>query len=42
LGMSQDGLPIGVHFTANSGQDRMLLELSLELEAAHPFKRIWE
>jgi len=42
LGMSQDGLLIGVHFTANSGQDRMLLELSLELEAAHPFKRIWE
>ena len=42
LGMSSGGLPIGVHFTTNSGQDRMLLELSLELEAAKPFKRIWE
>jgi amidase len=42
LGTSQDGLPIGVHFTAASGQDKLLLELSLELEAAKPFKRIWE
>ena len=41
LGSSENGLPIGVHFTAPLGQDRLLLELALELEAASPFKRIW-
>jgi amidase len=34
MGMSQEGLPIGMHFTAGMGEDRLLLELAYELEAA--------
>ncbi|GAC56983.1 putative amidase [Gordonia hirsuta DSM 44140 = NBRC 16056] len=40
LGTSADGLPIGVHFSADLGGERTLLELSYELEAARPFVRI--
>ena len=32
-----DGLPIGVHLAAAPGDDRALLELALELEAARPW-----
>jgi amidase len=42
LGMSSDGLPIGMQFTAPSGQDRILLELSLEIEQAKVFKQIYQ
>lgn len=42
LGMSNNGLPIGMHFSANMGNERTLLELAFELEAAQPFKRIYE
>ncbi len=35
-----DGLPIGVQLSAARGQDRRLLELAFELEAAQPFARI--
>lgn len=35
-----DGLPIGVQLSAARGQDRRLLELAYELEAAQPFARI--
>lgn len=41
-GHAPDGMPIGVHFSARRGQDRLLLELASEYEAAHPFARIWD
>lgn len=41
-GHAPDGMPIGVHLSARRGQDRLLLELASEYEAAHPFSRIWE
>lgn len=37
LGWSSDGLPIGAHFSAAAGQERTLLELAYELEAAQPW-----
>lgn len=37
LGMSPDGLPIGVQFAADVGQERTLLELAYELEVARPW-----
>ncbi len=37
LGQSTDGLPIGAMFAAKKGQDKLLLELSLELEEAAPW-----
>ncbi|QKT06143.1 amidase [Gordonia sp. X0973] len=40
LAQTKEGLPIGLHFCADVGQERTLLELSYELEAAHPFARI--
>lgn len=39
LGMSKDGLPIGVQFAAPFGQDKVLLELAFELEQARPWPR---
>jgi Asp-tRNA(Asn)/Glu-tRNA(Gln) amidotransferase A subunit family amidase len=39
--MSAEGLPIGIQFTAPLGQDRLLLELSLEIEQAKAFKQIY-
>lgn len=32
-----DGLPVGMHFAARPGADRLLLELACELEAASPW-----
>ncbi len=40
LGQTSDGLPIGMHFSADLGAERTLLELSYELEAARPFAKI--
>ena len=40
LGQTSDGLPLGLHFSADHGDERTLLELSYELEAAKPFARI--
>jgi amidase len=40
LGRSSLGLPIGVHFSADLGDERTLLELAYELEEAQPFARI--
>lgn len=40
LGRATNGLPIGVHFSAAHGDERTLLELAFELEAAQPFARI--
>ena len=37
LGMSPEGLPIGVQFSADLGQERTLLELAYELEVARPW-----
>jgi amidase len=36
-GLTTEGLPIGIHLSAPMGQDRTLLELGYELEAARPF-----
>ena len=40
LGSTPDGRPIGVMLSARRGQDRLLLELAYELEAAGGFARI--
>lgn len=40
LGRSSAGMPIGVHFSADHGDEQTLLELAYELEAAQPFARI--
>ncbi|MGB6246309.1 amidase [Gordonia sp. (in: high G+C Gram-positive bacteria)] len=40
LGRSSAGLPLGIHFSASLGDERTLLELAYELEAAAPFARI--
>ncbi|MFZ2511381.1 MAG: amidase, partial [Gordonia sp. (in: high G+C Gram-positive bacteria)] len=40
LGQSASGLPIGMHFSADLGDERTLLELASELEEARPFARI--
>lgn len=40
LGTSSHGMPIGVHFSAKHGDERTLLEIAYELEAAKPFARI--
>lgn len=37
LSWSPDGLPIGAHFSAAKGHERMLLELAYELELARPW-----
>jgi amidase len=37
LHWSSSGLPIGSHFAARAGDERTLLELAYELEAAHPW-----
>lgn len=38
LGESANGMPLGVHFSAPIGNEKRLLELAYELEAAKPFK----
>lgn len=38
LGLSKDGLPVGVQVAANSGEEKKLLELAFELEAAKAFR----
>ncbi|MFT4126556.1 MAG: amidase [Gordonia sp. (in: high G+C Gram-positive bacteria)] len=42
LGRTSTGLPLGLHFSADLGDERTLLELAFELEAARPFARIQE
>ena len=37
LGWSSDGLPIGSQFIAGYCEERMLIELAYELEAAQPW-----
>lgn len=38
---TDDGLPIGIHFSAAPGQDRSLFELAYELEQARPWQHRW-
>ena len=40
LAQSSSGMPVGVHFCADLGDERTLLELAYQLEAARPFARI--
>ena len=40
-GHAPDGMPIGMQFSARVGDDRLLLELATQYEAAFPFARIW-
>ncbi|MFZ5564060.1 MAG: amidase [Thermodesulfobacteriota bacterium] len=40
LGMSKEGLPIGVQFAAPLGHDQALLELAFELEQARPWPQL--
>ncbi|MET0448993.1 MAG: amidase, partial [Aeromicrobium sp.] len=40
LGRSSADMPIGVHFSADHGDEQTLLELAYELEAAQPFASI--
>ncbi|ROZ99389.1 amidase [Gordonia sp. OPL2] len=40
LARTAEGLPLGLHFSADLGRERTLLELAFELEAARPFARI--
>ena len=41
MGRSTQGLPIGVHLAAAEGQDRRLLELAYQLEAAQPWQHLY-
>jgi len=41
LGKCGDNMPLGVHFTAPFGHDKVLLELAYELEEAKPWKFIY-
>ena len=40
LGRSEDGMPLGVQLASPLGDERTLLELALEIEAAAPWPRI--
>ena len=42
LATCANGLPVGVQFAAGFGEDKMLLELALELEQATPWKTLAE
>ncbi|MBW2372357.1 MAG: amidase, partial [Deltaproteobacteria bacterium] len=41
LSMSASGLPIGSPFAARAGDERTLLELAYQLEAARPWADRW-
>ncbi len=41
LGTSGAGLPIGVQFAADLGNERRLLELALALEEVRPWRNVW-
>lgn len=42
LGTSSNGLPIGIHFSAQTGQDKLLLEFAYEMEQAQPWKFVYQ
>lgn len=39
-GLDDQGLPVGAMLSATHGAERLLLELALQVEQAHPFERI--
>lgn len=41
MGRTSQGLPIGVHFASAAGQERRLLELAYQLEAAQPWQHLY-
>lgn len=41
MGRTAQGLPIGVHFASADGQERRLLELAYQLEAAQPWQHLY-
>jgi len=40
MGLSKDGIPIGVQLASSIGNEKLLLELAYELEQANPWPRI--
>lgn len=42
MGIDSNGLPLGVQLAAPKGQDALLLELAYELEAAQPWRMLYE
>lgn len=42
LGTASNDMPVGVQFVSPYGQDKLLLELALQLEAAKPWKLIYD
>ena len=40
LGRTDDGLPVGVMISGQIGDENTLLRLALQIEAAHPFRRL--
>jgi amidase len=38
LEVTEDGLPIGMHFVARYGAEQVLLSLAAQLEQAHPWR----
>jgi amidase len=40
MGMAEEGVPIGVQFSAAYGDERTLLEIAFALEGEQPFPRI--
>jgi amidase len=40
MGTASNGMPVGVQFASPYGQDKLLIEIALELEAAKPWKLI--
>lgn len=40
MGATDDNVPIGVHFSANHGDEHTLLALAFEIEQARPWRRI--
>jgi amidase len=41
LHWSERGLPVGAHFAAERGRDRLLFELAYQLEEARPWRDQW-
>lgn len=39
---AEEDLPMGMLLSANLGQEAVLLDIAYQLEAARPFKKIWE
>ena len=40
LGRTDDGLPVGIMISGQIGDENTLLRLALQIEAAHPFRRL--